>query len=548
MAITTTTSPPDKKPACSPSAPYAPNLEELAPDPGGAPAEEGADVPDHHTPPLDAGAPTPRRPRRTPYPEPEALSDRVPPRDFDAEQAVLGSMLLEPGAAARAFAIVSPEDFYWEDHRAVCQAMVSVGMRNEPVDLVTVSAELRRNNLLQQIGGGQYLTALIGQVPTAAHVVRYATIVAEKAVLRRLIEAGGQIQDLGYANGANVGETVTKAAALTQPIIERLRPPQAPTLRTGLEIKELGNRPEWEWDQWIMRRHLNSLIGPAGAGKTFVGLGIAKPCVTGCPWPDGTPYEGEIGPLLYLDYEAFEDVIVERAEAMGIPLEMLLFQPIDDLCYLNRPDAEATIASWIQEAAPKMFIVDAWRASIPGEDENDSASGRFAAMLNRIAYIHDTTALAHHHVRKVMRGKGWTLTQDDARGSGAALDANSRCMLGIERPDGGSETLRLRVLKKNRGAVPEALGFTLDDSGLHWTDAPRGGRRTEAYDRAVESVLSIIEQEGPLHYSELAAALKKLPQPISASTMQRVMTPPAGRPAVIMKGNDGRWGPISRRQ
>lgn len=154
-------------------------------------------------------------------PQSEAGADRVPPRDFDAEQAVLGSMLLEPGAAARAFAIVSPEDFYWEDHRAVCQAMVSVGNRNEPVDLVTVSAELRRNNLLQQVGGGQYLTALIGQVPTAAHVVRYATIVAEKAVLRRLIEAGSRIQGLGYDNPQDVGETLDKAEAAIFEIAER---------------------------------------------------------------------------------------------------------------------------------------------------------------------------------------------------------------------------------------------------------------------------------------------------------------------------------------
>ncbi|MCE5239177.1 replicative DNA helicase [bacterium] len=147
--------------------------------------------------------------------------ERVPPRDFDAEQAVLGSMLLEPGAAARAFAIVGPDDFYWEDHQVICRAMVACGNRNEPVDLVTVSSELRRNAQLDKVGGGTYLTALISQVPTAAHVVRYANIVAEKAVLRRLIEAGGKIQGLGFDNPEDVGEVLDQAEQAIFEIAER---------------------------------------------------------------------------------------------------------------------------------------------------------------------------------------------------------------------------------------------------------------------------------------------------------------------------------------
>ena len=123
-----------------------------------------------------------------------SLPDRVPPQDLDAEQATLGSMLLESEAAARAFAIIGPTDFYREAHQLVCKAMLAVNNRSEPVDLVTVSAELRRMGQLENAGGGEYLTALINKVPTAAHVQRYANIVAEKAVLRRLIVAGsGQV-------------------------------------------------------------------------------------------------------------------------------------------------------------------------------------------------------------------------------------------------------------------------------------------------------------------------------------------------------------------
>jgi replicative DNA helicase len=137
--------------------------------------------------------------------------DRVPPQDIDAEQATLGSMLLEPGAATRAFAIVEAQDFYLPQHQALCHAILNVANRNEPVDLVTVGAELRRQGKLEDLGGGEYLTSLIGLVPTAAHISRYANIVAEKAVLRRLIEAGSAIQALGFENPDDVGGALDRS-------------------------------------------------------------------------------------------------------------------------------------------------------------------------------------------------------------------------------------------------------------------------------------------------------------------------------------------------
>ncbi len=141
----------------------------------------------------------------------EELKDKLPPQDLEAEQATLGAILVEPGAASRAMAIVEEEDFYREAHRIVFRAMAAVQTRNEPVDLVTVSAELRRRGQLEMVGGGEYLTALIGQVPTAAHVVRYATIVAEKSVLRKLITAGSRIQQMAYDDPEDLGEVLDGA-------------------------------------------------------------------------------------------------------------------------------------------------------------------------------------------------------------------------------------------------------------------------------------------------------------------------------------------------
>ncbi len=135
----------------------------------------------------------------------------LPPQDIDAEQATLGAILIDPGAASRAMGIVREEDFYPEAHRLIFRAMQACHNRGEPVDIITVSAELRRQGKLQEVGGAEYLTALINEVPTAAHVTRYATIVAEKAVLRRLISVGSEIQAIGYENPEDVGEALDRA-------------------------------------------------------------------------------------------------------------------------------------------------------------------------------------------------------------------------------------------------------------------------------------------------------------------------------------------------
>lgn len=161
----------------------------------------------------------------------------VPPRDFDAEQATLGSMLLSQEAALRVFTILQPEDFYWENHRAIYQAARACSERHEPVDLITVSAELRRRKLLEQVGGGTYLTALMGTVPTAAHVLRYANTVEEKAYLREVIVATGAIQELAYSNPENPLDT-TNAMMEQALAIHRKRVAEDDGLRTWAAGKE----------------------------------------------------------------------------------------------------------------------------------------------------------------------------------------------------------------------------------------------------------------------------------------------------------------------
>jgi replicative DNA helicase len=121
------------------------------------------------------------------------LLEKVPPQSRDAEMSVLGAMMFEESAFVRAIEILKPEFFYDENHRRLFTIMRTLFEKNQPVDLITVSEELRKQNHLEEMGGVSYLTQLTAAVPTAAHIEHYAHIVKEKALLRGLISSATQI-------------------------------------------------------------------------------------------------------------------------------------------------------------------------------------------------------------------------------------------------------------------------------------------------------------------------------------------------------------------
>jgi replicative DNA helicase len=148
---------------------------------------------------------------------------RQPPQDLAAEQSVLGGMLLSKDAIADVLEKLRPGDFYRPAHQNVYDAILDLYGRGEPADAVTVAAELDRRGLLRRVGGAPYLHTLISMVPTAANAGYYAEIVAEKALLRRLVEVGTRVVQYGYAGaeGADVAEVVDRAQAEIYDVTDR---------------------------------------------------------------------------------------------------------------------------------------------------------------------------------------------------------------------------------------------------------------------------------------------------------------------------------------
>jgi replicative DNA helicase len=146
----------------------------------------------------------------------DASYERTPPQDIAAEQCVLGGMLLSKDAIADVVEILRTPDFYRPVHATIFDAILDLYGRGEPADPITVAAALADSGGLGRVGGAPYLHDLVSTVPTAANAAYYARIVGERAVLRRLVEAGTRIVQLGYGSAAGAGRDVDDVVDLAQ--------------------------------------------------------------------------------------------------------------------------------------------------------------------------------------------------------------------------------------------------------------------------------------------------------------------------------------------
>ena len=234
--------------------------------------------------------------------------DRTPPQDIAAEQCVLGGMMLSKDAIADVVEILRPGDFYRPAHSVVFEAVLNLYSRGEPADVVMVAAALGNAGDLARVGGAPYLHTLISCVPTAANSAYYARIVAERAILRRLVEAGTRIVQMGYGSAAGLGREVDDIVDLAQQAVydvtERrvsedfaiLADLLQPTLD---EIEAVGSRDGvmagvatgfGDLDRLLNGLHSGQLIVVAGRP----GLGKALALDTPLPTPTGWTTMGEV--------------------------------------------------------------------------------------------------------------------------------------------------------------------------------------------------------------------------------------------------------------
>ncbi|HTR69158.1 MAG TPA: replicative DNA helicase [Mycobacteriales bacterium] len=234
--------------------------------------------------------------------------DRTPPQDIAAEQCALGGMLLSKDAIADVVEVLKPADFYRPAHQTVYDAILDLYGKGEPADPVTVAAELTRTGALERIGGAPYLHTLIASVPTAANAGYYAEIVRERAILRRLVEAGTKVVQLGYgaagAAGGDVDDVVDRAQQAVYEVLEHRNSEdfiglEAAMWQTYNEIEAIGNRGGELFGVPTGFRDLDELTNGLHAGQLIIvagrpGLGKALSLDTPLATPTGWTTMGDV--------------------------------------------------------------------------------------------------------------------------------------------------------------------------------------------------------------------------------------------------------------
>lgn len=222
---------------------------------------------------------------------------RQPPHDFEAEQGVLGAMLLSSSTVVEIVEVLSPEDFYRPAHQLIYEAILDLFSDAKEIDPLIVSARLDRNNDLERVGGAAYLHDLIASVPTAANARYYAEIVAEKALLRRLVNAGTRVVQLGYegSEGAEVDTVIDEAQQEVFKIARKnasedyaiLADALGPTMQELDEISQQGGLAQGvptgfaDLDDLTNGLHGGQMIIVAarpGVGKSTLALDFVRSC------------------------------------------------------------------------------------------------------------------------------------------------------------------------------------------------------------------------------------------------------------------------------
>ena len=336
----------------------------------------------------------------------------------------------------------------------------------------------------------------------------------ERRLFVRNVQAGRKAQDAL----ADLSQEMQQAIWAADPDSDR-DPLQG---STWADLARVLGPLSWEWEPWLVSNMLTMVAAQSEMGKSILCLRIAACYLRGDPWPDGTPFRGERGKVLWCEAEAGQAINMDRAQKWGLPLDKILTpfrDPLTD-AILENDEHRTRITAFALQPDVKLIVVDSLSGANEKRDENGMEMLQVVKWLADLAKVAGKPILLTHHLRKRGILDSDTVTLDRVRGSSSIVQT-PRVVWALDRPDPhGTDGIRLSVIKSNIAKKPDPLGMWIDEAGPHFeNDAPKPPRTETQEDKAADWLLEILKP-GPKPYTEIEKELKGLG--ISEVTARRV--------------------------
>ena len=462
--------------------------------------------------------------------------------DTEAEQCLLGTLLADPGALDEA-SWLHGDDFQVERHRWVYEAITRLARAGREANVVTVPGELQRVGRLGPDTDRQVDTGFVMELSTLPPSYSYGRFYAERIRRARrrqaLASLGGQVLAMAN-NGQNGTDYALKIAALTAEIDDMWPDPdmltKGPyTFSTWQDLEGAIGPIEWDWPGWLPKGFATMIAAEPGVGKSVLALRLAAVYLLGWSWPDGTPYEGTPGRVLWCETEGGQALNLQRARAWGLPTDRILTptgNPLDSISLEDYRQLDA-IRQIAANEDIRLIVVDSFSGG-NSKDENDAEAGRVVKAIAEVARDAGLPLVITHHLNKSWRSNRITLA--NIRGS-TAIAQYVRLVWALDKPDPEEQTaLRLYGVKNNLGLSPKEIGLQVTDTGMQLLrEVPEAPKPDTVVDRAAEFLLDLLQRE-PLPKREIESAFES--EGLSLAALRRAES---RLNITKVKRSDGPW-------
>jgi hypothetical protein len=262
----------------------------------------------------------------------------------------------------------------------------------------------------------------------------------------------------------------------------------------------------WAWHRWLPEAMLTLLAGQSESGKSALALRVAGCYTNGLPWPDGTPFTGETGLVLWCEAESGQAINLDRAQRWGLSLEKIICPFRDPLVDVILEDEahRANITALALRPDIRLVVVDSLSGANERRDENSQEMLRVVKWLAELAKVSGKPVLLCHHLRKRgMQDAGEGVTLDRVRGSSAIVQT-ARVVWAMDRPDPTAPAdIRLSVIKSNLGPKPDPVGVAIGDTGIRFDGAAPEPPRVETQEERARDWLLQMLKKGPMRTTEI---------------------------------------------